>query len=157
MIAINVAGVNSGIELGTEFASITLMSSRNYLPEFCSCNTIFRPMICRIMEFREALARMKIYQPEICNVSRVFFSGIFAEDSMALNDALCESFLKNLPRQDLKMVVGNMTNEHLGFAVPFSLYCADVAKESVLIICKLKEKYVLNVVGPVSKSREAEI
>ena len=54
------------------------------------------------------------------------------------------------------MVVGNMTNEHLGFAVPFSLYCSDVAKESVLIICKLKDKYVLNVVGPVAKSREAE-
>ena len=96
VISINIEGGSSDAELGTEFASITLMSSHNYFPESNDCNTILRPMICRIAEFEEALARMKTYQPEICNVSSVFFSGMPAGDTMAINDVLCKSFFNFL-------------------------------------------------------------
>ncbi|NUU64711.1 hypothetical protein HQN64_01110 [Enterobacteriaceae bacterium BIT-l23] len=156
VISINIEGREADIELGTEFASITLMSSRNYFTESNDCNAILRPMICRIVEVEEALSRMKTYQPEICNVSSVFFSGMPAGDIMAINDVLYKSFSKELKWQDLNMAMGNLAGEHLGLVLPFALYYANFTKKSVLMISKLKDKCIINVVKPVFINKETE-
>lgn len=159
IISANIESIEKYSSELTEFASILLVTNQEELPGNTNNGIALRAMACGKDLTKQEFLHMMAYQPDVLQTSRVFFSNMSADEILDISDVLRTSCLSmsvewEYETQNLNLVLGQLGNEHFWLVFPLSLFISEKTRESVLMITRVGNDYVFNVIKPFDNSRE---
>ncbi|GJL47336.1 TPA: hypothetical protein U2L65_001921 [Citrobacter farmeri] len=144
----------------TEFASILLITKNNLDLDKVNGCVAMRPMSFIKNTIDDEFILLRTYQPEVLNTNRVFFSALEQQDIVLISDVLrkplsAEKKLWEFDVNDLNMVLGKLSDEHFWLVFALSLHFSEIRKEPSLMIHRVGEQVVFNMVKPFDFHKES--
>lgn len=144
----------------TEFASILMVTKNNLGLDKVNGGMVVRPMSCMKSAVKDEFMLLRTYQSEVLNATRVFFSALEQEDIVFISDVLrkplsAEKKPWEFDVHDLNMTLGKLSGEHFWLVIALSLHFSEIKKESSLMINRVGEQVVFNMVKPFGFHKES--
>lgn len=159
IISANIESVEKYCPDSTEFASILLVTHQAQLPENENNGVALRTMACKRDLTKQEFIQMMTYQPDVLKSSRVLFSNMSIDDAVDVSEMLRTSCLSlnvewKYETQHLNLILGKLGDTHFWLVFALALFIAQKNNKPVLIVARVGDDYVFDVIKPFDNSKE---
>ena len=159
IISINIEGVGGYFPGSTEFASILLVTHQEQLLEKDNNGVALRTMACNKNLTKQEFIHMMTYQPDVLKTTKILFSNMSKKDALNVSEILSFSSLSMNAEWDyeikhLNLMLGKLDDAHFWLVFVLVFFISEKNNEPILMIARVGDDYVFNVIKPFDNSKE---